>query len=451
MKTIFKVLLLLVVCITGYTADNLIKPSYPGGMMYLKDATNSTVPAIMLYSTDGNGNLKTMNGITPVSDDIVKPSAPGGMLYLKDNTGKTLPAMVAFTTDGNGNIEPISGGGGGGGSLTPGSVQNLTAGFTITSSSPYIPVTATGGSVSSDGVTAISNGTSEGQLLLIENRDATNYIEILHNANTVMPGSARQRIYPKGTMMFVWNGTDWVCKSDVSNGANVVTRIPVMTQIDRDTTYGGVFPPNILVLNTTTRTLSLGGGATWTEMNPNNTSFQFSNSLTTPSGVSSTALRNSSGSPGAIFNSLQNVDLLLETANALGAESGDINLQTGTSDTVRGRVQILSPLYISGSERVAARIDTTGVITVSAESDSVVLSNPGLPGPTSVALPPCVDGLKFTIKDASGTAGVNSITITRAGLDTFEGGGSTIVINTNFGSRTIVCHSTVWYIIARSP
>ena len=49
-----------------------------------------------------------------MSDNIITPKNKGQVEIL-DNNGRVYPAIVVYTTDGNGNVSPVSGGGGGGG------------------------------------------------------------------------------------------------------------------------------------------------------------------------------------------------------------------------------------------------------------------------------------------------------------------------------------------------
>lgn len=68
-------------------------------------------------------------------------------------------------------------------------------------------------------------------------------------------------------------------------------------------------------------------------------------------------------------------------------------------------------------------------VTVSSTAAARTLT---LPSASSVG-----DGAKFIVKDTSGGAGTNSITITRAGSDTIDGA-NTAVINSNYGSLTLI-------------
>lgn len=52
-------------------------------------------------------------------------------------------------------------------------------------------------------------------------------------------------------------------------------------------------------------------------------------------------------------------------------------------------------------------------------------------------------GKIFVIKDETGGAGANNITIDPSGVETVDGAG-TLVINTNYGRATILCNGTNW-------
>ena len=56
----------------------------------------------------------------------------------------------------------------------------------------------------------------------------------------------------------------------------------------------------------------------------------------------------------------------------------------------------------------------------------------------------------FTIKDAYGSFGTNSLTVTTQGLETFEDGATTKIFNTNFLSITLYgnTQNAVWQILS---
>lgn len=99
----------------------------------------------------------------------------------------------------------------------PSSIQDLAAAFIISPSKTYVKVTASGGSVTSDLTTAISNGTDEGQLIIIDNRDASNSITLKNNSNTELPNSVDYTLNPKGVIQLIWTGSKWRCIGSSTN------------------------------------------------------------------------------------------------------------------------------------------------------------------------------------------------------------------------------------------
>lgn len=91
-------------------------------------------------------------------------------------------------------------------------------------------------------------------------------------------------------------------------------------------------------------------------------------------------------------------------------------------------------------------VGLTTPITV-ASTDHVVLSKLTSPGAVVVNLPAGSTGKELYIKDATGDALTNNITINVSGADTFQGGGSTDTININFGFRHYVFSGGVWYLV----
>lgn len=83
--------------------------------------------------------------------------------------------------------------------------------------------------------------------------------------------------------------------------------------------------------------------------------------------------------------------------------------------------------------------------TNSQSSDCVILVNRS--GAVNVTLPAQVSGRSVTIKDKSGAAASNNITVTPAS-GTIDGS-STKLINTNYGSLTLVSDGTNWFITAK--
>lgn len=138
MKKLCTIISILLIPLLVYAvADNIIVP-VNSGKAYLKDNGNNLDPLMVVYTTDGSGNLKLINSSNAVDDDITVPKNSGKM-YLNGNDGKLYPAMVVYTTDGSGNPTPIGSGGGGGGVSSVGLSLPVSV-FTVTNS----PVTTAG-------------------------------------------------------------------------------------------------------------------------------------------------------------------------------------------------------------------------------------------------------------------------------------------------------------------
>jgi hypothetical protein len=94
--------------------------------------------------------------------------------------------------------------------LSVGATQDLGAGFTLTATASYQPITnSTGGSITSDTTTAIANGVVAGQVLILCNLDAQDIV-IDDGANTDLGGNVTLTGGAKDTLTLIWDGTDWM-------------------------------------------------------------------------------------------------------------------------------------------------------------------------------------------------------------------------------------------------
>lgn len=78
-------------------------------------------------------------------------------------------------------------------------------------------------------------------------------------------------------------------------------------------------------------------------------------------------------------------------------------------------------------------------------SDVVVLVNTG--SPVTVTLPVPASGRRVVVKDSTGNAATNNITVARNGSENIEGLGSNKLIAANWGSLTLISDGTNWFII----
>lgn len=115
----------------------------------------------------------------------------------------------------------------------------------------------------------------------------------------------------------------------------------------------------------------------------------------------------------------------------------------------------LSPVSGTGANTVTVtanglalepvRIATTTPDTVLA-TDSIVSYQLAAPGPVAVALPAGITGTVYYLKDGTGDASTNPITITPNGAETIDDA-ATATINTNYGALTLVYTGAKWEII----
>jgi len=116
--------------------------------------------------------------------------------------------------------------------------------------------------------------------------------------------------------------------------------------------------------------------------------------------------------------------------------TGVFNIQNGTA-TVEYNSPQEESITVTGTSHTVVTNNTGRVIT---------MTNSGARGVTMPAASAWIGGKTFWVKDGNGNASSANITMTRAGSDTFEGGGTTNVISTNFGIRGYyhLDGSTVW-------
>jgi len=79
-------------------------------------------------------------------------------------------------------------------------------------------------------------------------------------------------------------------------------------------------------------------------------------------------------------------------------------------------------------------------------TDSVVSYQLTAPGPVAVALPAGITGTVYFLKDGTGDAATNPITITPNLLETIDDA-ATATINANYGSVTLIYTGAKWEIL----
>lgn len=105
--------------------------------------------------------------------------------------------------------------------------------------------------------------------------------------------------------------------------------------------------------------------------------------------------------------------------------------------------------HLKGINNALAAISPDSVVAVSSNislaDKTVYLVNTS--AARSLTLPTPVSGLKITVKDVTGSANVNNITIVRAGSETIEGVAASWTIDQIYLSTTFISDGTNWWII----
>lgn len=93
--------------------------------------------------------------------------------------------------------------------ITPSTTISVTAGAIITPTGTLQPLTS-GSAVTTSTSTAIANGTTSGQLLILHNKNASDAITI-DGAGANVECGGNQAIGPTDTLVLHWQTDDWEC------------------------------------------------------------------------------------------------------------------------------------------------------------------------------------------------------------------------------------------------
>lgn len=234
-----------------------------------------------------------------------------------------------------------------------------------------------------------------------------------------------------------------------SMGIKQITSFPSLTTTERNALTSVV--TGTVVLNTTTSQLERYNGSTWVAMIGGGTGANTSLSNLTTTSINQTLL------PGATLtydigsNSLRWANgfirfykdssgaIVMADDRTLRDSTGNTRLDWGTS----GQISLSATLLANRGMIIGSKVGTTATVGVAAADDHYIGIN--YAGAVAVNLPAGAAGQHFIIKDESGLASTNNITVNRNGSDTFQTGATTDVINTNYGSRTYVFRGGKWW------
>lgn len=133
--------------------------------------------------------------------------------------------------------------------------------------------------------------------------------------------------------------------------------------------------------------------------------------------------------------------------NQFGGLGNDIFYNSG------GGVGPPGPTGPAGPQGIPGQPGTIGVVPVTLVTTSPFtptladyLLDVNFDGAGSIVLPVSPVGTVFIVKDVSGTAGVNTITVSATGGVLIDGS-ATALINTNYGSLTFIFNGIQWDIV----
>lgn len=165
-------------------------------------------------------------------------------------------------------------------------------------------------------------------------------------------------------------------------------------------------------------------------------------------------------------NSATATTLTIQAQNATGttATGGALTLTSGTGTTVAGNINLqtggvtrlqitptgsiigttISAHQIIGSQRYTVRSLAANLTIDTTTTDCIILVDTS--SARAITLPTATSGRIVVIKDKTGQAGTNNITITRAGSESIEGVAGNYIMSTNFQCTRLVSDGTNWFV-----
>jgi hypothetical protein len=185
-----------------------------------------------------------------------------------------------------------------------------------------------------------------------------------------------------------------------------------------------------LSLDTTTTGNGLGSLTGVTFQSPSGSAF-----LAQSQGAA-TATFGTAGAASAIIKTNNTTAITIDTSQnvGIGAAPGAFKLDVTGETRLNGGITV---------KRTATAITYTALVTdhIIGVTSTAAARTINLPAAATAGV-----GKSFIIKDESGAAGTNNITIDPSGAETIDGA-ATFAINTNYGSVTIYTDGTSWFII----
>ena len=176
-------------------------------------------------------------------------------------------------------------------------------------------------------------------------------------------------------------------------------------------------------------------------------------------GASGTATRLANGTAGQVLTSAGTTAApTWETPSAGFSDPmttrGDIIIRNAANATARLAVGTNTQVLVSDGTDIAWGTNTAAVLTFDVESKAADFTAASgkmylvsSAAARAITMPAASAGAWFRVKDSTGDCNTNNFTLTRAGSESIEGIAANKVLQTNWGSWTVVSDGTDWFLI----
>lgn len=149
---------------------------------------------------------------------------------------------------------------------------------------------------------------------------------------------------------------------------------------------------------------------------------------------------------GETFTNTSNLTYLQFLTTPTGSVTAAESMRIASTGITLGPQSSSTAIHqTSGGMRVTTRTITTNLTIDTTTSDYIIFCNQS--GAITITLPTPTDGRILIIKDISGTANTNNITIAQHSTEKIEGLAASKLLETNWGSWTFSSNGTDWWMI----
>jgi hypothetical protein len=284
------------------------------------------------------------------------------------------------------------------------------------------------------------------------------------NSGTLMTATEHGAIESDGTHLYWTNNSGTRLPLDTS-GTGTVTSVSVVSTNGLAGTVANPTTTPAITLSTTITGLLKGNGTaisaaiSGTDYQPAGNYITALTGDATATGPGSVALTlatvnsnvGSFGSSTSIPSFTVNAKGLITAAsgNAVVAPAGTLTGTTLASNVVSSSLTSLGSSAAvtnnAGGFSVTTRTITANLTIDTTTTDYIIFCNQS--GAITITLPTPTNGRQLIIKDISGTAATNNITIARHGTETIEGVSASYVLSANYVSVTLTSDGTNWWLV----